>query len=192
MSLFAMFLKLQDRQCLVVGAGAIGEGKAQSLMEAGALVSVVAPRATQRLQELAATSAITWLKRKFKPSDLEGKSLVIAATSSPSVNELVFRESCRRHVLCNAVDDPPHCDFFYGAIVRRGDLQIAISTNGKSPAFAQRLRELLEQQFGREIAEKVDELGTAREKLFRSRTEPSLRKQLLRRMARQLPLAGAK
>jgi precorrin-2 dehydrogenase/sirohydrochlorin ferrochelatase len=192
MSLFAMFLKLQDRQCLVVGAGAIGEGKTQSLIEAGALVSVVAPRATQLLQELAATSAITWLKRKFKPSDLEGKSLVIAATSSPSVNELVFRESRRRHVLCNAVDDPPHCDFFYGAIVRRGDLQIAISTNGKSPAFAQRLRELLEQQFGREFAEKVDELGTAREKLFRSRTEPSLRKQLLRRMARQLPLAGAK
>jgi len=192
MSLFAMFLKLQDCQCLVVGAGAIGEGKAQSLIEAGALVSVVAPRATQRLQELAATSAITWLKRKFEPSDLEGKSLVIAATSSPSVNELVFRESRRGHVLCNAVDDPPHCDFFYGAIVRRGDLQIAISTNGKSPAFAQRLRELLEQQFGREFAEKVNELGTAREKLFRSRTEPSLRKQLLRRMARQLPLAGAK
>jgi precorrin-2 dehydrogenase/sirohydrochlorin ferrochelatase len=192
MCLFPMFLKLQDRQCLVVGAGAIGEGKTQSLIEAGALVSVVAPRATQRLQELAATSAIIWLKRKFKPSDLEGKSLVIAATSSPSVNELVFRESRRRHVLCNAVDDPPHCDFFYGAVVRRGDLQIAISTNGKSPAFAQRLRELLEQQFGREFAEKVDELGTAREKLFRSRTEPSFRKQLLRRMARQLPLAGAK
>lgn len=192
MSLFPMFLKLQGRQCLVVGAGAIGEGKTQSLIEAGAFVSVVAPRATQRLQELAATRAITWRKRKFKPSDLEGKSLVIAATSSPLVNELVFRESRLRHVLCNAVDDPPHCDFFYGAVVRRGDLQIAISTNGKSPAFAQRLRELLEQQFGREFAEKVDELGTAREKLFRSRTEPSLRKQLLHRMARQLPLAGAK
>jgi len=192
MPLFPMFLKLQDRQCLVVGAGAIGEGKTQSLIEAGALVSVVAPRATERLQELAATSAITWLKRKFKPSDLEGKFLVIAATSSPSVNELVFRESRLRHVLCNAVDDPPHCDFFYGAVVRRGDLQIAISTNGKSPAFAQRLRELLEQQFGREFGEKVDKLGTAREKLFRSRTEPSLRKQLLHRMARQLPLAGAK
>ena len=192
MSLFPMFLKLQDRQCLVVGAGAIGEGKTQSLIEAGALVSVVAPRATERLQELAATSAVTWLKREFKPSDLEGKFLVIAATSSPSVNELVFHESRLRHVLCNAVDDPPHCDFFYGAVVRRGDLQIAISTNGKSPAFAQRLRELLEQQFGREFAEKVDKLGTAREKLFRSRTEPSLRKHLLHRMARQLPLAAAK
>src|SRR5580704_15644007 len=187
MSLFAMFLKLQDRQCLVVGAGAIGEGKTQSLIEAGALVSVVAPRATQLLQELAATSAITWLKRKFKPSDLEGKSLVIAATSSPSVNELVFRESRRRHVLCNAVDDPPHCDFFYGAVVRRGDLQIAISTNAKSPALAQRLRE---QQFGPEFAEKVYELGAAREKLFRSRMEPSRRRRLLHRMARQLLLAG--
>ena len=192
MSLFPMFLKLQDRQCLVVGAGAIGEGKTQSLIEAGALVSVVAPRATERLQELAATGAITWLKRKFKPSDLEGKFLVIAATSSPSVNELVFRESRRRHVLCNAVDDPPHCDFFYGAVVRRGDLQIAISTNGKSPALAQRLRQLLEQQFSPGFAEKVDELGAAREKLFRSQMEPSRRRRLLHRMAGQLPLAGAK
>src|SRR3984957_1460641 len=185
MSLFPMFLKLQDRPCLVVGAGAIGEGKAQSLLEAGALVCVVAPGATQRRQELAATGAITWVKRKFTPADLDGKSLVIAATSSPSVNDLVFRESRKRHVLCNAVDDPPHCDFFYGAVVRRGDLQIAISTNGKSPAFAQRLRELLEQQFGPEFAEKVDDLGAAREKLFRSKTEPSLRKQLLHRMAQQ-------
>ena len=185
MSLFPMFLKLQDRPCLVVGAGAIGEGKAQSLLEAGALVCVVAPRATQRLQELAATGAINWLRRKFTPADLDGKSLVIAATSSLSVNEFVFRESRRRHVLCNAVDDPPNCDFFYGAVVRRGDLQIAISTNGKSPAFAQRLRELLEQQFGPEFAEKVNDLGTAREKLFRSKTEPSLRKQLLHKMARQ-------
>jgi len=192
MSLFPMFLKLQNRPCLVVGAGAIGEGKTQSLIEAGALISVVAPQATQRLQELSATGAITWLKRKFKPADLEGKSLVIAATSSPSVNKLVFRESRRRHVLCNAVDDPPHCDFFYGAVVRRGDLQIAISTNAKSPALAQRLRELLEQQFGPEFAKKVYELGAAREKLFRSRMEPSRRRRLLHRMARQLPLAGAK
>lgn len=192
MSLFPVFLKLQDRPCLVVGAGAIGEGKAQSLLEAGALVCVVAPRATQRLQELAATGAITWLKRKFKPADLDGKSLVIAATSTPSVNDLVFSESQKRQLLCNAVDDPPHCNFFYGAVVRRGDLQIAISTNGKSPAFAQRLRELLERQFGPEFAEKVDELGAAREKLFRSRTEPSCRRRLLHRMARQLSLAGVK
>jgi len=185
MSLFPMFLKLQDRPCLVVGAGAIGEGKAQSLLEAGALVCVVAPRATQRLQELAATGAINWLRRKFTPADLDGKSLVIAATSTPSVNELVFSESQKRQVLCNAVDDPPHCDFFYGAVVRRGDLQIAISTNGKSPAFAQRLRELLEQQFGPEFAEKVDKLGAAREKLFRSRMDPARRKQLLHKIARQ-------
>jgi precorrin-2 dehydrogenase / sirohydrochlorin ferrochelatase len=192
MSLFPMFLKLQDRPCLVVGAGEIGEGKVQSLLEVGALVCVVAPRATQRLQELAATGAINWLRRKFTPADLDGTSLVITATSSPFVNELVFRESQKRQVLCNAVDDPPHCDFFYGAVVRRGDLQIAISTNGKSPAFAQRLRELLERQFGPEFADKVDGLGAAREKLFRSRMKPSRRRQLLHRMARQLPLAGAK
>ena len=194
MSLFPMFLKLQDRPCLVVGAVTIGEGKAQSLLEAGALVCVVAPRATQRLQELAAHGAINWLKRKFTPADLDGKSLVIAATSSPSVNELVFRESRRRHVLCNAVDDPSHCDFFYGAVVRA-------AATCKSPY--RRTEKVLPSRKGcvnclnsnsaPEFAEKVDDLGAAREKLFRtSKTEPSLRKQLLHRMAQQLPLAGAK
>lgn len=192
MSLFPLFLKLENRPCLVVGAGAIGEAKMQSLLEAGAAVRVVAPRATPRVQEWAASGAIGWLPRKFVPADLDGKFLAIAATSSVAVNDLIFREARRRGVLCNVVDDPPRCDFFYPAVVRRGDLQIAISTNGKSPALAQRLREWFEQQFGPEYAEKVSELGLARRRLFQSRIKPVRRRQLLLRLARQLPLPGEK
>jgi len=104
----------------------------------------------------------------------------------------VFEEARRRKILCNSVDDPPHCDFFYPAIVRRGDLQIAISTNGKSPALAQRLRQRLELQFGPEYAEKLSELGAARERLFRSRMNPVRRKKLLLRMAREVRLSGGR
>jgi precorrin-2 dehydrogenase / sirohydrochlorin ferrochelatase len=192
MSLFPLFLKLENRPCLVVGAGVIAEGKIRSLLEAGATISVVAPRATPQVREWAATDAIAWLRRKFTPPDLDEKFLVVAATPVAAVNALVFEEAGRRKILCNSVDDPPHCDFFYPAIVRRGDLQIAISTNGKSPALAQRLRQRLELQFGPEYSEKLSELGAARERLFHSRMNPVRRKKLLLRMAREVRLSGGR
>jgi precorrin-2 dehydrogenase / sirohydrochlorin ferrochelatase len=192
MPLFPLFLKLENRSCLVVGAGVIAEGKIRSLLEAGATISVVAPRATPQVREWAATNAIAWLRRNFTPTDLDNKFLVVAATPAVAVNTLVFEEARRRKILCNSVDDPPHCDFFYPAIVRRGDLQIAISTNGKSPALAQRLRQRLELQFGPEYAEKLSELGAARERLFLSRMNPVRRRKLLLRMAREVRLSGGR
>src|SRR5271154_3591347 len=186
MPLFPLFLKLENRSCLVVGAGVIAGGKIRSLLEAGPTISVVAPRAPPQVREWANADAIVWLPRKFTPADLDDKFLVVAATPVSAVNALVFEEARRRKILCNSVDDPPHCDFFYPAIVRRGDLQIAISTNGKSPAFAQRLRQRFEQQFGPEFAEKIDDLGAARERLFRSRMQPARRRKLLLRMAREV------
>jgi precorrin-2 dehydrogenase len=189
MSLFPLFVKLQNRSCLVVGAGVIGEGKIGSLLDSAAIVCVVAPRATPRVREWSTTGAIAWQRRKFTPDDLDGRFLVVAATPSATVNALVFEEARRREVLCNVVDDPPHCDFFYPAVVRRGDLQIAISTNGKSPAFAQRLRQRFEQQFGPEFCERVSQLGVARERLFLSRMEPARRRRLLLRMAREVRLS---
>jgi precorrin-2 dehydrogenase/sirohydrochlorin ferrochelatase len=192
MSLFPMFVKLEGRSCLVVGAGTIGEGKVSSLLEAGAIVSVVSPRATRGVHEWSASGAIKWLRRKFKQQDLDAKFLVIAATSSSKVNAVVFEEARRRNVLCNSVDDPPHCDFFYAAVVRRGDSQIAISTNGKSPALARRLRKRFERQFGPEYADKINQLGAARERLFRTAMEPVRRRKLLLRMAREVQLGGAR
>jgi precorrin-2 dehydrogenase / sirohydrochlorin ferrochelatase len=190
MPLFPMFVKLEGRSCLVVGAGTIGEGKISSLLEAGANVCVVSPRATPRVHEWSETGAVNWLRRKFEQHDLAGKFLVIAATPSAKVNARVFEEARRRKALCNSVDDPPHCDFFYAAVVRRGDLQIAISTNGKSPALAQRLRKRFERQFGPEYADKINELGAARARLFRAPMEPLRRRKLLLRMAREVRIGG--
>jgi precorrin-2 dehydrogenase/sirohydrochlorin ferrochelatase len=108
---------------------------------------------------------------------------VIVATSSRDVNESIFREARRRNILCNVVDDPEHCDFYYPAVVRRGDLQLAISTNGKSPALAQRIRRELEMEFGPEYGEWLEELGKIRQQLFASGMNPDDRRRVLHELA---------
>jgi siroheme synthase-like protein len=176
MTLFPAFLKLEDRPVLVVGGGAIATSKIPSLLEAGARVTVVAPKLSPKLVEWVRDREIDWLPKPFEGEDLNGKFLVIAATSLHDVNESVFLEADKRRILCNAVDDIDHCHFYYGSIVQRGDLQIAISTNGKSPALAQRLRVELEQQFGPEYAAWLDWLGAAREVLRAQSTNPETTK----------------
>jgi precorrin-2 dehydrogenase/sirohydrochlorin ferrochelatase len=183
MSLFPIFLKLEGRRCLVVGAGNVGEPKIQSLLAAHAEVLVVAPEATATVQSWAESGAITWNRRGFDSSDLDGAVLVIAATASEVINDAVFLEAQRRSILCNSVDDPQHCDFFYPAVIRRGDFQVAISTAGHSPALAQRLRTELEEQFGPEYAGWVSELGRVRQDLFAADMNPEERKQRLHELA---------
>jgi precorrin-2 dehydrogenase / sirohydrochlorin ferrochelatase len=185
MSLFPIFLKLAGRRCLVVGAGNLGESKIRSLLEAGANVRVVALEASNAIAELADAGVITWEQRGFEAKDLDGMFLVIAATSVTSLNQTIFQEAQARGVLCNAVDDPDRCDFYYGAVVRRGDLQIAISTAGHSPSLAQRLRRQLEVQFGPEYGEWLEQLGSVRKQLFASQIEPEVRRNLLHEIASQ-------
>jgi siroheme synthase-like protein len=163
--LFPMFMKLCGRQCLVVGAGTVAEPKISSLLEADAVVKVVAPQATEQVRSLAREARIHWEQRLFRESDLESCFLVVSATNDIQVNEAVYRQAEVRGVLCNAVDDPERCDFFYGSVVQRGPLQIAISTAGLSPALAQRLRRELEDQFGPEYSGWVEQLGRERARL---------------------------
>jgi precorrin-2 dehydrogenase/sirohydrochlorin ferrochelatase len=179
--LFPIFLKLTRRRCLVVGAGTIAEGKIAGLLDAGARVRVVAPQATAAIAAWARNRRILWSQRVFEPADLDRAFLVIAATSSVKVHRVVFREARRRGVLCNAVDEPERCDFYYPAVVRRGDLQIAISTGGRSPALAQRLRRELEAQFGPEYKAWLDQLGRSRAALFARSMNPEARRRLLHR-----------
>jgi len=161
-----MFLKLAGRRCLVVGGGAIGEGKIAGLLDAGAQLTVVAPEVTEAVREWASAARIAWLARPFSPADLEGAFLVVAATSRVDVNDLVFREARQRRILCNVVDDPERCDFYYPAALRRGRLQIAISTEGASPALAQRLRQELEHQFSAYYGDWLEELAATRRRLI--------------------------
>src|SRR5437879_5823629 len=156
-SLFPMFMKLAGRRCLVVGAGKVGEPKIGGLLDTGALIRVVAIEATDVVRGWARAGKIQLELRAFSIDDLDGSFLAVVATASRSLNEFVYREAQRRGVLCNVVDVPEYCDFFYPAVVRRGDLQIAISTNGQSPSLAQKLRQQLERQFGPGYAQWVAE-----------------------------------
>src|SRR5947207_891565 len=177
--LFPMFLKLSARPCLVLGAGTIAESKIAGLLEAGGRVRVVAPEATPQVRSWAQSNSIEWHQRSFQPDDLTGMFLVVAATSSAELHQRIFEEATRRGVLCNIVDVPALCDFYYPAVVQRGALQIAISTAGKSPALAQRLRKQLEEQFGLEFEEWLAQLGEVRDKLQSSKLDPEERKRLL-------------
>ncbi len=177
--LFPVFLKLSLRPCLVVGAGAVAESKIASLLEASARVRVVAPEATPQVRSWSQSNTIEWRQRAFEPGDLDGMFLVVAATSSTELHERIFAEATRRGVLCNIVDVPALCDFYYPSVVQRGPLQIAISTAGLSPALAQRLRKQLEDQFGPEYEEWLVQLGEAREKLHSAKMDPEVRKRLL-------------
>jgi precorrin-2 dehydrogenase / sirohydrochlorin ferrochelatase len=183
MTLFPMFMKLEGRSCLVVGAGTVGEPKIDSLIAAGASIRVVALHATAAVAEWARDGAITWEARAFTTADLDGTFLVIAATNSRAVNATIFHEARQRNILCNVVDDPEYCDFYYPAVVRRGELQVAISTNGHSPALAQRIRRELEIQFGPEYGEWLEELGRIRQQLFASKIDPEERRHLLHELA---------
>ena len=186
MSLFPIFVKLEGRPVLVVGAGAVGESKIAGLLSAGAIVTVVAPEATAAIRRLAEDKKIAWDRREFDPDDLNGMMLVVAAVPK-NVANLLYPQARTRGVLVNSVDDPDNCDFYYPAVVTRGDLQIAISTAGHSPALAQRIRIELEEQFGPEYARWVQELGSVRRDMFATEMDPHLRKQKLHEMAREKP-----
>jgi uroporphyrin-III C-methyltransferase/precorrin-2 dehydrogenase/sirohydrochlorin ferrochelatase len=181
--LFPMFLKLKGQRCLVVGAGPIAEGKIDSLLGTGAEIIVVAPQATARVVGLAGEEAIVWHRRPFDPSDLDGALLVITAATG-DVNAEVYAEAQRRGILCNSVDDPEHCHFYYSSVVNRGPLQIAVSTAGESPALAQRLRMELEARYGEEYASWVQHLGDRRRQLFEDHSlSPERRRELLHQLA---------
>jgi precorrin-2 dehydrogenase / sirohydrochlorin ferrochelatase len=166
-----------------VGAGTVAEGKIESLLATAAAVRVIAPAATPKVRRWSREGRIEWASREYTVEDLAGAFLVIAATGSRTLHDEIYAEARRRGVLCNAVDEPERCDFYYPAVVRRGELQIAISTGGQSPALAQRLRKDLEKQFGPEWEAWVAQLGRTREELMTIPMPPEQRKRLLRQYA---------
>jgi precorrin-2 dehydrogenase/sirohydrochlorin ferrochelatase len=182
-NLFPMFLKLEGKRCLVVGAGNVGEPKIGGLIDTGARVRVIALRASEMVQGWARAGKITLELRAFNTEDLDGTFLAVVASASRALNESIYRAAQRRGVLCNVVDDPEHCDFYYPAVVRRGDLQIAISTNGQSPSLSQRLRQQLERQFGPGYAQWVAELGETRKLVMASDLDPERKSELLHSLA---------
>ena len=190
-SLFPMFLKLEGRECLVVGAGKVGEPKIGGLLETGARIRVVALDASPTVREWARAGKIELELRAFTADDLDGAFLAVVATNSRTLNERIYDEAQRRSVLCNVVDVPDLCDFFYPAIVRRGDLQIAISTAGQSPSLAQIIRKQLEKQFGPGYAAWVAELGETRKLILASDLDKERKLDLLHSLASREALEAA-
>jgi len=168
---------------LVVGGGSVAEGKILGLLDTGATIRVVALQAGRRVHEWANAGLLTLEERAFEIQDLTGVFLVVVATGAAPVGELVFLEAQARGVLANVVDVPGQCDFFYPAVVRRGDLQIAISTSGQSPSLAQRLRQQLERQLGEGYAAWVKELGETRRQVLGSNLPPQQKRFLLHSLA---------
>jgi precorrin-2 dehydrogenase / sirohydrochlorin ferrochelatase len=186
MTLFPAFLKIEGRRCLVVGAGPVAQEKIEGLLRTGADVRVVAPRATNRIRDWARAGKLSWEQREFRPTDLADAFVIVAATSSPALHARIYQLARKRKILCNVVDDPAHCDFYYGSVVRRGSLQIAISTGGHSPALAQRLRKQIDQEFDAEYEQWLEELAATRKRLFAKSLSPERRTLLLHRLASQI------
>jgi precorrin-2 dehydrogenase/sirohydrochlorin ferrochelatase len=175
-------LDVQNRECLVVGGGSVGERKVKTLLECGALVTVVTLAATEHIQDLASEGRIKLETREYEFSDLEGKFLVIGATDNEALNEKVSKDAGERGLLCNIADRPASCTFVLPAIARQGDLMIAISTSNKSPAVARRIRETLEKQFGPEYNTLLTLMGAIRQKLLAQGKSPEAHKQKFERL----------
>jgi len=191
MSLLPIFLKLDGRRGLVVGAGAIALEKIASLLKTGLRLRVVAPDARAEIQDLASQGRLEWAQRPFEPSDLDGIFVVIAATDSAEINAQVYCAAVERGILANSVDDPPHCDFYFGSVVTRGSLQIAISTAGESPAVAQQLRREIDEQLPEDLGQWLQELGILRREVLATQPPGEARKALLHRLAERPLCASA-
>ncbi len=185
MSLLPIFLKLEGRRCLLVGAGTVALEKIGTLLKTGLRLRVVAPEAREEVRALAAEGKIEWVQREFEPADLDGNFIAIAATDVPEVNAQVYREAAARGIPTNSVDDIPNCDFFFGSVVSRGDLQIAISTAGESPAVAQRLRREIDEQLPQDLGPWLAKLGELRREVLGTHPRSEERRLLLHELAQR-------
>jgi len=183
MSMLPVFLKLTGRNGLLVGAGSVALDKIGNLLTTGLRLRVIAPQARPEIRQFASDGKLEWIPRRFELSDLHGNFLVIAATDAPEVNAAVYNGCVARNIPCNSVDDIPNCDFFFGSVVSRGSLQIAISTSGESPAFAQRLRREIDAQLPDDLGAWLENLGQLRREVLATHPRGEARKQLLHQLA---------
>lgn len=172
MNLYPVFLKLQDKSCLIIGGGNVAARKVQDILQAGGRVTLIAPEITGDLRKLADAGTIRYKSRKYLRGDVKKHFLVIAATNLPGVNREIAREAEKYGVLLNAVDNPENCNFFVPASIKRGMLQIAVSTSGTAPLFAREMREYLEKKIPPGIAEALEEVEVERKHIISTETDP--------------------
>lgn len=176
---YLISLDLNNTRCLIVGGGSVAERKALSLLECGAGVYLVSPDLTPLLASMARQGKITYRRGCYSGSDLAGVSLVIGASGREDVNRQVADDCSARNLLVNIVDDPGKGNFFVPATVRRGSLEIAVSTGGKSPLLARKIREELERTYGAQYGEFLDMLGGFRQDIIQSVADPEKKRKIL-------------
>ncbi|MDR7413218.1 MAG: bifunctional precorrin-2 dehydrogenase/sirohydrochlorin ferrochelatase [Armatimonadota bacterium] len=164
---YPLFVDLAGRRCVVVGGGAMAESKVEALVECGAEVVVISPQVTEKIRRWVEEGRLRWEPRAYRLGDLEGAWLVVSAPDDRSLNRAVWEEAQARRVWVNAVDDPPHCSFIAPAVYRQGELVLAVSTSGKAPALAVRLRDRLAAQLGPEYAAFLELAAELRGELVR-------------------------
>ncbi|MDH4100348.1 MAG: bifunctional precorrin-2 dehydrogenase/sirohydrochlorin ferrochelatase [Nitrospirota bacterium] len=179
---YPILLDLTDRQCLVVGGGNVAERKVKTLLQSAAVVTIVSPQCTESLSLLAGQGRITWHRRDFSPDDIGKSFLVIAATSDSAVNQAVYQAATSAGCLVNVIDNPELCNFIVPSVVERGDLMVAVSTSGASPALAKKVRLELEAMFGEEYTEFLEILAALRKRALGEIPEEGMRQELFRRL----------
>ena len=178
MKYYPAYLDLRERSCVVIGGGAVAERKAVALLEAGASVTIISPALTPKLHNLSESGKITYLNKQYEEKDLIGSFLVIAATDSAEVNTRVASACRKKHVLVNAATPPEESSFIVPSVVERGDLLIAISTSGTSPALAKKVRQDIEQRYGAEYELFLEKLSAIRKRVLEEITDESRRRQV--------------
>ncbi len=185
MRYYPINLDIQGRPCLVVGGGNVGTRKVKTLLRCGARVTLVSPQSTDALQTLAGLGRIVWRQREYLSSDQQDVFLVIGATDDEALNRRIHQDAERIGRLCNIADQPHLCNFVLPAIIAQGDLMIAISTSGKSPAFAKYLRQDLQRRFGPEYGILLTLMGAIRERLLKDEHDPEAHKPLFEKIIGQ-------
>jgi siroheme synthase-like protein len=165
MRYYPVFLDIADKPVVVIGGGAVAQQKVEGLIDAGAQVTIVSPELNEYLENARREGKVMHIKREYEPGDIEGYELVFVATDSRAENKKVWEEGRQRKIWVNAVDDVPNCDFIMPGIIRRGDVTLAISTAGKSPAMARKLREDLDTFLSEDDAVLLDLAGEIRTQL---------------------------
>ncbi len=182
MRYYPINLDIRNRSCLVIGGGGVGTRKALSLLACGARVTVVSPEVTQRLSDLADSRVLVLIQRAYREEDLMTMFLVIGATDDEELNRRVHRDAEKHGILCNIADRPEICNFILPSVVRRGDLTISISTSGRSPALAKKLRKELELAYGEEYSLLLHLMGEIRHKLLKEAHAPEAHKPLFEQL----------
>lgn len=163
---YPILLELKGKQCIVIGGGKVAERKATSLNNSKAIVTVISPDITKPLKQMVKVNKIKYIKDSFKERYLKNAFLAIGATSDPETNHFIFQAANKKNMLVNIVDSPGECNFIVPSTVKQGDLLISISTGGKSPALAKKIRQHLETQFGKAYKDFLLLMGKLRKKIL--------------------------